>query len=103
MTKKEFWKKWIIKVYGGHAPHRVLQKKEEFFNDLDLIMLNQVNLSSQSVITWSTTVNSSMLNLGHEWVFPPLETYETAYCICDKCGVTSEEKACEQVCKNSGG
>lgn len=104
MTKEEFWQKWTIQAYGGHAPHRILQRKEEFINDLDLIIQDDINrqimtISSTVTCTLSPTVSAEMEGLGHEWAFPIADSYQTAYCYCTRCGVDSEDKLSVKLCK----
>lgn len=97
MTKNEFIDKWCFNNNTTGMDY-----------DLDEVIKSNVyippiNLSSQSVVVpWSYAygprVDASMMNLGHFWVWPPADSFETAYCVCDFCGVTSEEKECEQSC-----
>ncbi|MCK4819068.1 hypothetical protein KA005_25060 [bacterium] len=84
MTKEEFINKWC-------------------FNDNRVGMdydFDQVIKSKRLLVP---TVDPDMEGLGHQWVFPSLETYETAYCICINCGVTSEEMESEELCTNPTG
>lgn len=94
MTKEEFINKWCFNL-----------NREGMDYDLDEVIKSNmyippITLSSQSVISWTPTVDPDMEGLGHQWIFPPADVFETAYCVCANCGVTSEEMESEELCKN---
>lgn len=102
MTKEEFWNKWTKQAFGSHIPVRLIKQKEEFLKDLELVIQEDIEtqIDTSGTFIWSSSpaVPGSMLGLGHEWVFPHPDNFETAYCVCDRCGVSSEDKEAETTC-----
>ncbi len=101
MTKEEFINKW-----KWHD-----EDERPMMFDLDEVIKFNTYIPSMdigapptvtSTVTWTylPTVDPNMEGLGHQWVFPPADVFETAYCVCANCGVTSEEMESEWDCKN---
>ena len=100
MTKEEFWQKWIIDTSGQHVPVRVLERKKSFFSDLDLLIYTDIDKQINTPGRILAKVPAFMQGLGHQWNIPSPECFETALYICASCGVTSENKKCEEKCEN---